>query len=459
MYGKTKKLHFVGIGGSGMSGLAEVLRNTGYEVSGSDLKESETVKRLQKLGCTIHLGHDARNIAGADVVIFSSAVRPDNVEVREARRSGIPVIPRAEMLAELMRLKYGVAVAGAHGKTTTTSLIGVVLSAGGLDPTVVVGGRVKQLGSSSRLGFGDFLVAEADESDGSFLMLSPSIVVLTTVDREHLNHYGTFDKLREAFAEFANKVPFYGISILCRDDPGVMETLPLIERRVTTYGFSKEADTVASEVSALGLGTRFKVSSMGEDLGFVEMRMLGRHNVLNCLAAVATGLELGIDFDRIRRAVKTFEGVSRRFELLGGAGGVTVVDDYGHHPTEIAAVLETARSFWSGRIVAVFQPHRYTRTRDLWRSFGSCFEGADRIYLTGIYPAGEAPIEGISAALIRDALQEQGKREVWLLEDREELMQRLLADVSPGELVITLGAGDISNFGGELLKKLEERQA
>jgi UDP-N-acetylmuramate--alanine ligase len=447
VYGRIRHIHFVGIGGTGMSGIAEVLLNMGYQVSGSDLSRNEATERLERLGGTIHEGHSEEQVLGADVVVVSSAVRPDNPEWHRALQEKIPVIPRAEMLAELMRLKFGIAVSGAHGKTTTSSMIASVLSFGGLDPTLVVGGRVRALRSGARLGTGKFLVAEADESDGSFLQLSPTITIITTIDEEHLDFYRDLEQIEEAFVTFAQKVPFYGVVIACADDPNVRAVLPRITKRVMTYGLCEEADLRAVSVTTQGMASFFTVEMEGERLGTVELRVPGLHNVQNALAAIAVGHELGIPFGAVRNALSAFEGVSRRFEIRSDSGGVVVVDDYGHHPTEIAAVLAAARQVHSGRVVAVFQPHRYTRTAALWERFGPAFREADVVLVTEIYAAGERPIEGVNGSLIAEAVRATGHRDVRFIAERDALVDHLRGVIRPGDMVITLGAGDIWKVG------------
>ncbi|MBI4268823.1 MAG: UDP-N-acetylmuramate--L-alanine ligase, partial [Candidatus Rokubacteria bacterium] len=397
MYKRYRQIHFVGIGGSGMSGIAEILLNLGYRVTGSDQRRSEVVERLATLGAKIFIGHAAAHVEGAHVVVYSSAVSRDNIEVQVARQQQIPTIPRAEMLAELMRLKYGIAVAGTHGKTTTTSMVGAVLAEGRYDPTIVVGGRVTSLGSNARLGQGDYLVAEADESDGSFLKLAPTIAVVTTIDAEHLDHYGSLDAIREAFVAFVNKVPFYGAAVLCLDQPNIQMLLPRIEKRSITYGLESGADLVARRLHLAGMTSRFEVSHRGSPLGECTLRVPGRHNVQNALAAVGVGLDLEIPFATIQRALAGFAGVQRRFQVRGSARGVTVVDDYGHHPAEIRATLAAAKAGFDCRLVTVFQPHRYTRTQHLHQEFLTAFNQADALVVLDIYPAGEAPIPGVTA--------------------------------------------------------------
>ncbi len=393
--GRVRHVHFVGVGGIGMSGLAEILRTLEFDVSGSDLREGENTRRLKRLGVRIDVGHRAENVEGADVVVYSSAISPENPEMVEAHALGTPVITRAEMLAELMRVKYGVAIAGSHGKTTTTSLVATVLRAAGFDPTVVVGGRMAALGSNARLGEGDMLVAEADESDGSFLRLTPTIAVVTNIDPEHLDFYGSHEVLKDAFVEFIEKVPFYGLAVLCLDHPDVQELLPRIRRRHVTYGLSPQADYHARAVKNAGVVTSFVAYGRGQTLGEFSVKMPGQHNVQNCLAAIAVADELEVPLDVIKDALATFHGVARRFSIVGVVDGVTLVDDYGHHPAEIRATLEAARRAFDRRVIVAFQPHRYSRTQHLFDEFSLAFNGADQLILTDIYPAGEAPIEGI----------------------------------------------------------------
>jgi UDP-N-acetylmuramate--alanine ligase len=457
MYGRTHRIHFIGIGGSGMSGIAEVLINLGYEVSGSDLKPGEVTDRLVRLGGRVFEGHVASNVEGAQVVVFSTAVPPDNPELQAARGLGIPVIARAEMLAELMRMKYGIAVGGSHGKTTTTSMIAGVLARGGLDPTIVVGGRLRGLGSNARLGHGQFLVAEADESDGSFLRLSPAVTVITNVDREHLDHYADLEALMQAFTYFANRVPFYGVSVLCADDPGVQRVLPRVSKRHVLYGTRPPASVMASAVQLLPQGSRFRVAASGRDLGEIELRVPGRHNVLNALAAVAVGLEIDVGFGHVAEALATFAGVARRFETRGEHHGVRVVDDYGHHPTEIEATLAAARGL-GGRVLVVFQPHRYTRTAALTREFGAAFGDADRVWVLDIYAAGESPIAGVSGRSVVESARQQGFRHVEFAPDAATAVAAAVGEVQAGDVVLTLGAGDVWKVGDEILKRLQSER-
>jgi UDP-N-acetylmuramate--alanine ligase len=457
---RIKHVHFVGAGGIGMCGLAELLHNQGYRVSGSDLRDGPTLERLRSLGIEVQLGHSAENLGSVDVVVYSSAVPPHNPELREAERRGIPVIPRAEMLAESMRLKEGIAVAGSHGKTTTTSLIAHVLSAAGLDPTAVIGGRVfapDTAPSTTRLGAGDLLVAEADESDGSFLRLAPVVAVVTNIDPEHLDHYGSYEALQDAFACFANRVPFWGLSVLCLDHPGVQAIVPRMTRRTATYGFASQADWVATGVRIESPGTRFEVRRRAERLGDVRLRLPGRHNVLNALATLAVADELGVPFATSAEALAGFLGIERRFETKGEVAGIRVVDDYGHHPAEIRATLAAAREVHAGRVVVAFQPHRYTRTRDLWNEFVTAFNDADVLVLTDIYPAGEAKIPGIEAAPLAEAIRAHGHHDVRFAANLDDALEALVATATAGDLVVTLGAGSISQLGGRLLAALGKR--
>jgi UDP-N-acetylmuramate--alanine ligase len=454
MFGKVKHIHLVGIGGTGMSGIAELLLNLGYRVSGSDISSGEVTERLTGLGGRIALGHDAQNVEGADVLVYSSAIKGGNQEVDEAHRRGIPVISRAEMLSELMRMKQGIAVGGAHGKTTTTWIIGLVMAAAGLDPTIIVGGRLRALGTNAKLGGGPYLVAEADESDGSFLRLSPTLAVATTIDEEHLDHYSDIDSIKAAFVEFLNKVPFYGAAIVCLDEENIQSILPRVIRRIITYGFSQQADVRATDIAPDGQNVTFNVSLRQSKLGSVLLRMPGKHNVANALAAVAVGLELDIPFASISEGIAEFTGISRRLEVRGEVGGVLFVDDYAHHPTEIAATLETVKSMWQRRVIAVFQPHRYSRTRALWERLGRSFYYADSVIVTSIYAAGEAPIPGVSAELVVSAALSSGHRDLNYLPDREEVIDHLLNTLEPGDLVVTLGAGDVWKIGDEVIRRL-----
>ena len=448
-----------------MSGIAEILLNMGFRVSGSDRAESEQTRRLASMGGTLHVGHDPRHIEGAEVLVYSSAVRSDNVELVAARQQKIPVIPRAEMLAELMRLRYGIAVAGAHGKTTTTTMIATVLAEGGLDPTAVIGGKVNSFGGHAKKGEGDFLVAEADESDGSFLKLSPTVAVVTTIDREHLDYYRTFEAIQATFLSFINKVPFYGIAVLCGDDRAIAELIPKVEKRYLTYGLGERAaprgtashlDLVAEEMLFQPWKTTFQGRFRGEPLGRFELPVPGRHNVLNALAAIAVGLELEIPVESIRKGLQGYRGVERRFQLQGERNGVWVIDDYGHHPTEIRATLSAAKQGWGCELLVLFQPHRYTRTRDLLEELAGAFTDADHLILTDIYAAGEPPIPGIDGERLHQAVSAGGHPDVTYLQDRAEMLAAIQKKVKPGMMVITLGAGDIWKVGKAFLSGSEE---
>ena len=458
MYGRTQRIHFIGVGGSGMSGIAEVLLTMGYQVSGSDLKTGEVTDRLTRLGGRVFPGHHGSNVDGAQVVVYSSAVKPDNPEMLAARAAGIPVIGRAEMLAELMRMKYGIAVGGSHGKTTTTSMVAAVLARGGLDPTIVVGGRLHALGSNARLGHGQFLVAEADESDGSFLRLNPAVAVITNIDREHLDHYKDLDEVRQAFVYFANRVPFYGVSILCVDDPQVREILPRVTKRALLYGTRPEAEVRAVDVELVPHGSRFGVTSAGRHLGSIELQLPGRHNVLNAVAAAAVGLELDIAFGHVAEALGAFRGVSRRFETRGTQDGVRVVDDYGHHPTEIAATLAAAKGL-GGRVLVIFQPHRFSRTAALKEEFGRCFGDADRVWILDVYAAGESPVPGATGESLVESARTQGATHVQFAPDAAAAVTAAVAEARSGDLVITLGAGDVWKLGDEVLSRLRAASA
>jgi UDP-N-acetylmuramate--alanine ligase len=457
MYRKKYHIHFVGIGGIGMSGIAELLLNLHYTVSGSDIKESAITRRLAQLGGVIHAGHAPDWVAGADVVVYSSAVRLENPELVAAKEQGIPVIRRAEMLAELMRLKYGIAISGSHGKTTTTSMVAAVLAQGGLDPTVVIGGRLKGLGSNAKLGSGEFLVAEADESDGSFLKMSPAIAVVTNVDREHMDHYTDMDHVKRSFVEFVDRVPFYGMSILCLDDPAVQDILPKVNKRHVTYGLTPQADVRATNLEVCGAGARFCVERSGRQLGFVDLNLPGRHNVNNALAAIAVGLELGIDFSRIAKALSSLEGVARRMEVKGEKQGILVMDDYGHHPTEIAATLAAVHDAWPGRrILVVFQPHRHSRTMHLFKEFARAFYLADKVLVLPIYAAGEDPIEGIDESALCSSIRTHGHKNASVAESFAQAVEKISKTAREGDLVLTLGAGDVWKVGQMFLGRGEK---
>ena len=455
-FGKAKHIHFVGIGGIGMSGIAELLLNLGYTVSGSDLKESSVTRRLAGLGGSIFHDHKGENVKGADVVVYSSAVSQENPEILEAKEQYIPVIPRAEMLAELMRLKYGIAVAGAHGKTTTTSMIASILTSGDLDPTVVIGGRLDIWGgSNAKLGQGEILVAESDESDGSFMLLSPTIAVVTNIDEEHIDHYGDMEALREAFVTFINRIPFYGLAILCLDNEEIQGIIPRLKKRYMTYGMSSQADLRARDIEKNHLDVSFEIVQRNHSLGRVVVGMPGTHNVQNALAAICAGLELDLDLKDIKTGLKDLGGLARRFQVIGEKGGVLLLDDYGHHPTEISATLETARECWPDkRIVVVFQPHRYSRTKRLYDRFVLCFNHADVLLVAPVYSAGEEPIEGVNAEWLSRGIKEHGHKEVILCRSEKEILSQLSGIIKPGDVVMTLGAGDVHRLGEKLLKRL-----
>lgn len=438
-----------------MSGIAEVLLAHGFEISGSDLRESDTTRRLAKLGARVAIGHREENLGEADVVVYSSAVPGDNPELVEARARTVPVIRRAEMLAELMRLKEGIAIAGSHGKTTTTSLVATILHGAHLDPTVVIGGKLNTLGSGAARGLGDLLVAEADESDGSFLQLSPVIAVITNIDPEHLDHYGDIESLKETFVRFANRVPFYGLVVACLDHPHVQNILPAIEKRTVTYGMTAQADYRAREPRMSGLTSGFELVRRGESLGGFEVRMPGIHNVYNALAAIAVADELRVDLEIADKALRSFGGVQRRFTVLGERNGVTVVDDYGHHPAEVQATLEAAQRAYGRRLVVAFQPHRYTRTRHLFQELTRAFNRADILLVTDVYPAGEKPIPGATSEKLVHSIRTHGHRDVTYVPDRAELVAALLERARPGDVVITLGAGNITEIGPRLLEALD----
>lgn len=457
MYGKIEKIHFVGIGGIGMSGIAEVLLNLGYKVSGSDLRHTEITERLAGLGGEIHIGHARENLVDVDVVVTSTAVREDNPEVAEARALMIPVIPRAEMLAELMRMKYGIAIAGTHGKTTTTSMVSTVLTHGGIDPTIVIGGKLNTLGSNAKLGQGQFLVAEADESDGSFLKLSPTIAVVTNIDADHLDFYSGIDEIKDTFVDFINKVPFFGLAVLCLDDRNVAEIIPRVKKRFVTYGLSSQADIRATHIRLAGNKTSFRAFYKGYRLGEISFSMPGAHNVLNALACIAVAMELDVPFESIREGFAQFGGVGRRFQIKGEVGNIMVVDDYGHHPAEIRATLAAAKRGWpERRLVVAFQPHRYTRTKALFDEFVTAFYDADVLIVTDIYAASETPIEGVTSEALAEAVRRHGQKDVTHIADREAIPEYLKGVIQPGDIVMTLGAGNIFQAGEALLKLLGE---
>jgi len=461
MFRSIKKIHFVGIGGIGMSGIAEILLDQGFTITGSDRQLSEVTDRLRQLGATIYEGHDALNVASdVDVLVYSSAVPPDNPELVEAQRRKIPVIRRAEMLAEVMRLKYGIGIAGTHGKTTTTSMVSLVLIEGGLDPTAVVGGKLSGLGgTNARLGHGEFIVVEADEYDRSFLSITPTIAVLTTLETDHLDCYRDLEDIKSAFIQFANKVPFYGFVVLCLDEPTLQDIMPFIKKKIVTYGLNPQADLQAADITHHENQTSFLLVVRGDAKGTIHLRVPGNHNVQNALAAIAVGLELGIPFEKIKRGIEQFTGVYRRWEVKAEINGITVVDDYAHHPTEIKATLAGAKSGWrKRRIVCAFQPHLYSRTRDFYEEFGRSFFNADVLLVTDVYPAREEPIQGISGELIVNAAKMFGHKDVRYVPDKKDIPDVLLSVVREGDIVITMGAGDIWRYGEEFIRKLQSEK-
>ena len=446
----------MGIGGIGMSGIAEVLLNLGYVVSGSDLHETEATQRLRSFGAQIFVGHEEKNLAAnPSVVVVSTAVKYSNPEVMEARRRQIPVIPRAEMLAELMRMKYGVAIAGSHGKTTTTSMIAAVLSAAGLDPTMVIGGRVRMFGTNAKMGQGEILVAEADESDGSFLLLSPTIAVVTNIDREHMDFYQTMERLNESFLTFINKIPFYGLAVLCLDNAHVRALLPKVRKRFTTYGLSPEAEVSARDLKMKAASIEFTVLHHAQPLGKLQLHLPGRHSATNALAAVAVAHELEIPFKHVAEALDAFTGIHRRFEIKGEPRGIMVIDDYGHHPEEIRATLGALRDSWKRPLTVIFQPHRYSRTRDLFDEFLTAFDGADRLVLTEIYGAGEDPMPEVSGDILYQAIKRNGHVDVEFIADKTQIAKQLSEKLVAGDVALTLGAGDIYKVGEALVEALK----
>jgi len=450
---KVKNIHFVGIGGIGMSGIAEVLLNLGYTISGSDLSQSDITQRLAVLGAKIFAGHDASHLGDADVAVTSTAVKSNNPEVLEAQRRGIPVIPRAEMLAELLKMKFSIAVSGSHGKTTTTSMVSTVLAHGGLDPTMVIGGKLASIGSNAKMGDGEVIVAEADESDGSFLKLSPSLAVITNIDREHLDYYRDIEEIKEAFLQFANIVPFYGSTILCFDDENVKTILPQIKRKTITYGLTSSADYRAIDIKFAGSSSTFSLVYKGTPCGDVTLNVPGRFNVYNALATIAVAREFDMEYPAICEGLKRFVGVHRRLEVKGKSRGITVVDDYGHHPTEIRETLAAAKHVWKDRIIVVFQPHRYTRTKALFEEFLTAFPNADTLIVTDIYAASEDPIEGVNALSLCDGIRRCGNRDVTYLSDFDDIVKHLLSIAKPTDVIITQGAGNVWKIGEEFLKR------
>ncbi len=453
MYHKKYHIHFVGVGGIGMSGIAELLLNLGYTVSGSDVRLSDITENLERIGGTLFEGHSGDHMLGANVVVTSSAIAPDNPEVTAARQASIPVIPRAEMLAELMRLKYSVAIAGAHGKTSTTSIVASILNEGGLDPTVVIGGKLKSIGANAVLGSGNFIVAEADESDGSFLKMSPTIAVVTNIDREHLDFYKDLDDIKDVFLKFIERIPFYGLAVLCLDNEPIQELIPKIERRLTTYGLRSQADFQARNVVFDGLKSRFSLYHLGEKLGEISLSLPGIHNVSNALAGIAVAHELDIPFDVIKAALASIEGVRRRLEIKGEVNRVTVVDDYGHHPTEIRVTLQAAKESWpERRLVVVFQPHRHTRTQALFDEFTRAFHPSDLLITLPIYSAGEKEIQGISGHGLYEGIKAHGHKDICYKEDFESALRHLAEMLKPGDILLTVGAGDVYKVGEMVLE-------
>jgi len=457
-YRKLKHIHMIGIGGTGMNGIAEVLLNLGYKVTGSDIQANDATRRLSRLKAKISIGHKADNVTGADVVVISSAIRENNVEVMEARRRQIPVIPRAEMLAELMRMKYGIAVAGAHGKTTTTSMIATILDRAGFDPTIIVGGRLNTLGANAKLGEGDFFVAEADESDRSFLYLSPFIAVLTNIDDEHLDHYHTVDEIKTTFVNFANKVPFYCPVVLCLDDPNLQSIIPQIERRLITYGFSTQSDIFARDLHFDKSTSLATVFYKGRDLGRLKLNVPGKHSILNAMASLGVGIDLDISPALIFEALESFSGTGRRFEVKKETRGMMIVEDYAHHPTEIKATLDAAKRGWPRRVVAVFQPHRYTRLARLMNEFSTSFNQADVVIITEIYPAGEDPIPGVTGQALFNAVKQFGHKDAHFETDMKKIPALLKKICRPGDIVMFLGAGNITKVVPEAIRVLEAKR-
>ena len=460
MFTSIKKLHFVGIGGIGMSGIAEILIDQGFTVTGSDRAGSENTERLAALGAHVYLGHQASNVEpDVDALVYSSAIPPENPEIVLARQRKIPVIRRAEMLAEVMRLKYGIGIAGTHGKTTTTSMISLVLMEGGVDPTVIVGGRLHGLaGSNARMGKGEFIVVEADEFDRSFLSITPTIAVLTTLETDHLDCYRDLEDIKAAFIQFASKVPFYGFVVLCLDEPALQDIMPKIKKKIITYGLNGQADLQAVDITHKQNRTHFTVLQNGKELGDVELQIPGRHNVQNALAAITVGLELQVPFAKVKAGIEKFTGVFRRWEVKAEIGDITFVDDYAHHPTEIKATLAGVKAGWRRRVVCVFQPHLYSRTRDFYDEFGRSFFNADILIVTDVYPAREEPIQGVTGELIVNAAKEVGHKRVQYIPDKTKVPAFLMSMKQPGDIIITMGAGDIWRFGEEFIAKMKAAQ-
>jgi UDP-N-acetylmuramate--alanine ligase len=452
---RKKKVHFIGIGGIGMSGIAEILLSSGYVVSGSDIAESEITKRLASLGATVHYGHNEKNLNHSDVVVVSSAIDEKNPEIQAARRNKVPIIQRAEMLGELMKMKTSIAIAGTHGKTSTTSMIATIVHDAGLDPTIIIGGRVDALGGNAKLGKGDFLVAEADESDKSFLKLPATIAIVTNIDNDHLNNYGNIQNIKDAFVDFVNRIPFYGHAILCQDDENVKSILPRLNKPYLTYGLSPQATLQARNPTFADFGSNFEVWQEDKKLGEARCNVPGKHNVLNALAALATGMEIGLSFEQASQGLAQFKGVRRRFELKGEKSGIKVFDDYGHHPTEIRATLSAARKAWNGRVVTLFQPHRYSRTKDCYEDFVKAFDDADVVYVANIYPAGEEPIPGISSERLAEDIRQHGHKSVEFLGDAKTCAAKIAPKLQKGDLFLTLGAGSVYQAGEAVLKELK----
>jgi len=452
---RFRRIHMVGIGGSGMSGIAEVLMGTGFRVTGSDMSDSDITRRLQTMGAEVFIGHDASYVGDAEAVVYSSAIRSDHVELVAARLNKIPLIPRAEMLAELMRMKAGVAISGTHGKTTTTSLTGAVTTVGNLDPTVIIGGRLRRIEGGVRRGAGEILVAEADEFDQSFLKLTPTLVVITNIDADHIECYGSFEALEDAFVRFGNSVPFYGRTIVCLDEPSIQKVLPRFNRSILTYGLSPQADVRGGEVKFDRMETHFDVIVENTNLGNINLPLPGKHNVLNALAAIAVGLELGVSFDLIKSALEQFEGVHRRFEIMGEINGVMVVDDFAHHPAEIAATLAAAKAGWKRPLVAIFQPHLFSRTQSLASEFGRALLAAETAIVLPIYPAREQPIEGVTNQLIVDAARKMGHKNVIGLDDRSKVVEVVRGILKSGDMLLTIGAGDVYKLAPMIMEGLK----
>ncbi len=458
---KVKKIHFIGIGGIGMSGIAELLINLGYKVSGSDIRKSSTTLRLESLGAKIAYTHDRKNVNSADMVVYSSAIPYNNPELLEAKEKGIPIIPRAEMLAQLMHFKYGIAICGAHGKTTTTCMVASILNAAKMDPTVIIGGKLKIWnGSNARLGQGDILVAEADESDGSFLRLSCVIAVVTNIDYEHMDYYKNMEELRKAFLEFINKIPFYGTAIVCSDNREIKKIIPYIKRRLITYGIKDDADLIAKNIQKENLGASFEVFYKNRFMDRIFVEMPGIHNVSNALASIAVGIELGLDISAIKDGLKNLGGLERRFQIKAKINNIIIMDDYGHHPTEITATLKTIKEWWpKKRLVVIFQPHRYSRTKTLFSEFSKSFDNADILLVNPIYPASEKPIQGISSKGLVEAIKRQGHKNVLLCNNTKETIDELMSIIKPGDLVLTLGAGNVYQIGDNLIHKLKDAKS